>query len=212
VSAVTERDVQPTLAGDHVVLRPLQADDAAALLGAAADGELWNMTLTVVPGPDTVDAYIATALRGRETGSVMPFVIVRKADGVAVGCTRYWKIDRGNRKLEIGHTWLALSAQRTAINTEAKYLLLSHAFDTMGCIRVQFQTDELNLRSRAAIERLGAVQEGVLRNERIMPDGRRRNTVRFSIIEPEWPDVKANLERRLAAYGRAPLVADGQTL
>jgi RimJ/RimL family protein N-acetyltransferase len=212
MSGVKEPGLQPTLAGDHVELRPLQAGDAAALLGAAADGALWNMTLTVVPGPDTVDAYIAAALRGREAGTVMPFVIVRQADNAVVGCTRYWKIDRANRKLEIGHTWLALSAQRTAINTEAKYLLLSHAFDAMGCIRVQFQTDELNVRSRAAIARLGAVQEGVLRNERIMPDGRRRNTVRFSIIEPEWPDVKANLARRLATDGHAPLVPDGQTL
>jgi RimJ/RimL family protein N-acetyltransferase len=127
----------------------------------------------------------------------MPFAIVRRADDTIVGTTRYWKIDTANRKLEIGHTWLAQSAQRTAINTEAKYLLLAHAFDEMKCVRVQFQTDELNLRSRAAIERLGARQEGILRNERIMPDGRRRNSVRFSIVDDEWETVKAGLERRL---------------
>jgi RimJ/RimL family protein N-acetyltransferase len=185
------------LSGRHVTLRSLQAGDAEALVAAAADGELWTMTLTNVPGPDTVARYLDVALRGREAGSVMPFAIVRNADGAVVGSTRYWKIDRANRKLEIGHTWLARSAQRTAINTEAKYLLLSHAFDAMGCIRVQFQTDVLNARSRAAIERLGAVQEGILRNERIMPDGRRRDTVRFSIVVDEWPGVKARLEQRL---------------
>lgn len=185
------------LSGRHVTLRPLDAGDAGALLDAAGDGALWNMTLTVVPGPATVAAYLDTALRGRESGTVMPFAIVRNADGAVVGSTRYWKIDRANRKLEIGHTWLAQSAQRTAINTEAKYLLLAHAFETMGCIRVQFQTDELNVRSRAAIERIGGVQEGILRNERIMPDGRRRNTVRFSIVDDEWPAVKARLEERL---------------
>ncbi len=127
----------------------------------------------------------------------MPFVVVRRDTGQVVGSTRFWKIDRINRKLEIGHTWLSASAQRTGINTEAKYLLLTHAFDTMRCARVQFTTDELNERSRAAILRIGAKQEGIVRHERIMPDGRKRNSVRFSIIDPEWPDVKAMLLRRL---------------
>lgn len=189
--------VQPTLTGSHVVLRPLHAGDAAGLEAAAADGELWNLHFTVIPRPGAADAYIASALRARDTGSVMPFAIVRRDDGVVVGTTRYWKIDTVNRKLEIGHTWLAQSAQRTAINTEAKYLLLAHAFEVLSCVRVQFQTDELNLRSRAAIERLGARQEGILRHERIMPDGRKRNSVRFSIVDDEWAAVKAGLERRL---------------
>lgn len=197
--------LQPTLRGDLVELRPLQAGDAHALLAAAADGELWNMTLTTVPGPGTVDAYVATALRGRDAGGMMPFAIVRRGPdggaGTVVGCTRYWKVDRANRKLEIGHTWLARSAQRTGVNTEAKFLLLRHAFEAMGCVRVQFQTDVLNERSRAAILRLGAVQEGILRCERIMPDGRRRDTVRFSIIDTEWPAVKANLEKKRQALG-----------
>lgn len=115
-----------------------------------------------------------------------------------LGSTRFWKIDRDNRKLEIGHTWLAASAQGTGINTAMKFAMLEHAFETMDCVRVQFTTDELNTRSRAAILALGAVQEGIVRHERIMPDGRKRNSVRFSIIDSEWPAVKAHLLARLA--------------
>ncbi len=186
------------LRGTAVELQPLEASHRAALLEAAADGELWNMTLTVVPDPATIDTYIATALAGREAGTVMPFAILRRDSGRIVGSTRFWKIDRVNRKLEIGHTWLGDSAQRSAVNTEAKFLLLRHAFEAMDCVRVQFTTDELNKTSRAAILRLGAKQEGIVRHERIMPDGRKRNSVRFSIIDSEWPAVKAALERRLA--------------
>ncbi len=189
---------QPTLTGRLVELRPLQAHHAPALLQAAADGQLWNMTLTVVPGPDTMARYIATALEGARAGTVMPFVIVHRATGTIVGSTRFWKIDRANRKLEIGHTWLATSMQRTGVNTEAKLLLLTHAFDAMQSVRVQFTTDELNATSRAAIVRLGAVQEGIVRHERIMPDGRKCNSVRFSIIDTEWEGVRKGLALRLA--------------
>jgi N-acetyltransferase len=189
--------MQVTLTGPTVELRPLQQAHAQALLDAAADGHLWEMTLTVVPGPDTIDRYIATALEGRDAGTVMPFVIVVRETGAIVGSTRFWKIDRVNRKLEIGHTWLSQSVQRSGVNTEAKYLLLSHAFDVMQCVRVQFTTDELNGKSRAAILRIGARQEGIVRHERIMPDGRKRNSVRFSIIDDEWADVKASLESKL---------------
>jgi RimJ/RimL family protein N-acetyltransferase len=189
--------MQPTLTGTAVELRPLEPEHAPALLDAAADGQLWNMKLTVVPGPATIDGYVAAALAGRAAGTVMPFVIVLRESGALVGSTRFWKIDRANRKLEIGHTWLSESVQRSAVNTEAKYLLLSHAFDTMQCVRVQFTTDELNDKSRAAILRIGAKQEGVVRHERIMPDGRKRNSVRFSIIDDEWPGVKAMLEAKL---------------
>ena len=188
---------QPTLNGQRVQLRPLQREDRAALLDAAADGELWNLSVTVVPNEDTIDRYIETALAGRDAGTVMPFAVVRLLDGKVVGSTRYWKIDRVNRKLEIGHTWLAASTQRTGINTEAKYLLLAHAFDAMQCVRVQFTTDERNEKSRAAILGVGATQEGVVRHERIMPDGRKRNSVRFSIIDDEWPGVKAMLLAKL---------------
>jgi N-acetyltransferase len=189
---------QPTLTGATVELRPLQRDHADALVEAAAEGQLWNLTVTVVPSPQTIHAYIDNALQGRAAGTVMPFVIVRRDTGRIVGSTRFWKIDRANRKLEIGHTWLSASSQRTGVNTEAKYLLLRYAFEDMQCVRVQFTTDELNEKSRAAILRIGAKEEGIVRHERIMPDGRKRNSVRFSIIDPEWPEVKAMLQRQLS--------------
>ncbi|SAL13490.1 GCN5-related N-acetyltransferase [Caballeronia terrestris] len=190
--------LQPVLIGKTVELRPLQREHAPDLLRAAADGELWNMKLTVVPGPDTIEQYIAKALEGRDAGTVMPFVIVMRDSGRAVGSTRFWKIDRVNRKLEIGHTWLGESMQRSGVNTEAKFLLLAHAFEVMRSVRVQFTTDELNEKSRTAILRIGAKQEGIVRHERIMPDGRVRNSVRFSIIDSEWPDVKAMLLAKMA--------------
>ncbi len=189
--------IEPSLTGPRIVLRPLAATDARALVAAAADGELWSLPFTVVPSAATVDAYIGAALQGHAVGSVMPFVIVLRKTGQVIGCTRFWKIDRINRKLEIGHTWLAASWQKTFANTEAKFLLLRQAFDEMGCVRVQFTTDETNVASRAAILRLGAKEEGVIRHERIMPDGRKRNSVRYSIIDDEWPAVKAKLEQRL---------------
>ena len=189
--------IEPSLTGPRIVLRQLAATDAGALVAAAADGELWSLSFTVVPSAATIDTYIGAALDGHAAGSVMPFVIVLRETGQVIGCTRFWKIDRINRKLEIGHTWLAASWQKTFANTEAKFLLLRQAFDEMGCVRVQFTTDETNAASRAAILRLGAKEEGVIRHERIMPDGRKRNSVRYSIIDDEWPAVKAKLEQRL---------------
>ena len=189
--------IESSLTGPRIVLRPLAATDAVALVAAAADGELWNLPFTVVPSAATIDAYIGAALEGHVAGSVMPFVIALRETGQVIGCTRFWKIDRINRKLEIGHSWLAASWQKTFANTEAKFLLLRKAFDEMDCVRVQFTTDETNAASRAAILRLGAKEEGVIRHERIMPDGRKRNSVRYSIIDDEWPAVKAKLEQRL---------------
>lgn len=196
-------DLRTTLVGTSVELHPLEAGHRSALVEAAADGELWNLKFTVVPGLGTIDAYLDKALKGREDGTVMPFVVVARDTGRVVGSTRFWKIDRANRKLEIGHTWLSQSVQRSPINTEAKYLLLTHAFDVMQCVRVQFTTDETNEKSRAAILRIGATQEGIVRHERIMPDGRKRNSVRFSIIDAEWPEVKAMLAQKLAG-GASP--------
>jgi RimJ/RimL family protein N-acetyltransferase len=189
---------QVVLKGNTVELHPLQAEHAAQLVQAAQDGELWNMKVTVIPGPGTADAYVGKALDGRTAGTVMPFVIVQRETGQIVGSTRFWKIDRSNRKLEIGHTWLGQSVQRSGLNTEMKFLLLSYAFEVMNCVRVQFTTDELNEKSRAAILRIGAQQEGIVRHERIMPDGRKRNSVRFSIIDSEWPEVKAMLSQKMA--------------
>jgi N-acetyltransferase len=200
-AAPDAHDMEPVLTGSTVILEPLQTYHASAMLAAAADGELWNMTLTVVPDANSMARYIDHAIAGREAGTVMPFAIVRRDDNRVVGSTRFWKIDRTNRKLEIGHTWLAGSVQRSGVNTEAKYLLLHHAFDVMDCVRVQFTTDELNQKSRAAILRIGAKEEGIVRHERIMPDGRKRNSVRFSIIDSEWPEVRAGLEQKMAKPG-----------
>jgi RimJ/RimL family protein N-acetyltransferase len=194
---------QPTLAGRTTILEPLRPAHEAALLEAAADGELWNLQVSVIPGPGTIASYIAKAIAGRDAGTVMPFVIVGKDDGRIMGSTRFWKIDRENRKLEIGHTWLSRSVQRSGVNTEAKYLLLTHAFEAMNCVRVQFTTDERNQKSRAAILRIGATFEGIIRHERIMPDGRKPNSARFSIIDSEWPTVR-NALQEMVRRGAAP--------
>ncbi|MBV4474163.1 MULTISPECIES: GNAT family N-acetyltransferase [Pseudomonas] len=194
--------MQTTLEGQGILLRPLQYADASALLDAASDGELWKLTVTVVPSATTLDSYLKKALDGREAGTVMPFVIVLKDTGEVIGSTRFWKIDPLNRKLEIGSSWISARWQKTFVNTEAKYLMLRHAFDVLDCVRVQFTTDENNQKSRNAILRLGAQQEGIVRHERIMPDGRKRNSVRFSIIDDEWPQVRLELERKLAGYPR----------
>jgi RimJ/RimL family protein N-acetyltransferase len=186
-----------TLEGQQVRLEPLTAAHEAALNAAAADGELWNSTVTIVPSPAEMAAYIAAALAAQAQGHELPFVIIREPTGQVVGTTRFYFIDRENRHVEIGYTWLAASAQRSAVNTEAKLLLLAHAFELWGCIRVAFITDVLNQRSRAAILRLGAKEEGILRNHLIMPGGRYRDSVCFSIIEAEWPEVKARLEGKL---------------
>ncbi|WP_285373641.1 GNAT family protein [Pseudomonas sp. lyk4-TYG-107] len=187
-----------TLQGPRILLRPLQYSDADALLRAAADGELWNLTVTVVPSASTIDSYLKKALDGRDAGTVMPFVIVLKDSGEVIGSTRFWKIDPLNRKLEIGSSWISARWQKSFVNTEAKYLMLRHAFEVLDCVRVQFTTDENNQKSRNAILRLGAQQEGIVRHERIMPDGRKRNSVRFSIIDDEWPQVRQVLDQKLA--------------
>lgn len=202
VSIVAARDMPDqinaaALTGPRIQLRPLCSTDAGALVAAAADGELWRLPFTVVPSAETVDAYVRHALDDAAARTVRPFVTVIRATGQVVGATRFWKIDRTNRKLEIGSTWLAATWQKSFVNTEAKYLMLCEAFDAMACVRVQFTTDESNAASRAAILRLGATEEGRIRHERIMPDGRKRNSVRFSIIDDEWPPVRARLEARL---------------
>lgn len=185
------------LEGERVRLEPLSPSHEGPLIVAAGDGELWNSTVTIVPGRDAAAAYIATALDAQARGLELPFVIIRKSSGRVVGSTRFYAIERDHRRVEIGYTWLAASAQRTGVNTEAKLLLLTHAFEEWGCVRVGFATDVLNQQSRTAILRLGAKQEGVLRNHMIMPDGRRRDSVYFSIVEAEWPGVRARLERKL---------------
>ena len=190
-----------SLAGRHVRLEPLAMEHAAGLHVAAADGELWRRWYTSVPQPDGVEAYIRAALEGQAAGTDLPFV-VRDADGAIVGSTRYCQIEQANHRLEIGYTWYAERVQRTALNTEAKRLLLAHAFETLGAIAVEFRTHWFNHRSRAAITRLGARQDGVLRNSTRSPGGGFRDTVVFSIIESEWPVVRYNLDQILAHAGR----------
>ncbi|HSS22170.1 MAG TPA: GNAT family protein [Pyrinomonadaceae bacterium] len=197
-------DISPTtLEGQYVRLDPLRADHADALVAAAADGELWNSPVTVVPSRDTVNEYLHAALEPQSLGSELAFVIVQKkpANGASdriVGTTRFYEIRPLDRGVAIGYTWLSVSVQRTPINTETKLLLLTHAFEHWKCIRVELITDLLNRQSRAAILRLGAKEEGILRNHLIMPNGRIRDSVCFSIIDAEWPEVKAGLMQKLA--------------
>jgi RimJ/RimL family protein N-acetyltransferase len=188
----------PELIGHHITLRPLMSSDEADIIKAASDGELWNLNFTVIPSAKTAKAYIDKAISGRNEKTVIPFVIVDNATNKIIGSTRYFKIDLTNRKLEIGHTWYSESYQRTYANTEAKYLLLKYAIEELKCVRVQFTTDEINHKSRNAILRIGAKQEGIIRNERIMPNGRIRNAVRFSIIDTEWQQIKKDLIKRLS--------------
>lgn len=186
-----------TLAGHHVRLEPLSTAHAESLIAAAGDGQLWNSTVTLVPSRENIGEYIDAALQGQANGRELPFVIMRKLSDTVVGTTRFYDIERNDRRVAIGYTWLARGAQRSAINTEAKLLLLTHAFENWHCVRVELITDFLNEQSRAAILRLGAKQEGVLRNHMIMPGGRIRDSVCFSIIDAEWPEVKTRLFARL---------------
>jgi RimJ/RimL family protein N-acetyltransferase len=181
------------LEGRHVGLEPLQAEHAPALRDAVADGDIWRLWYTSAPTPDGVDAYVATALAERDAGLALPFV-VRDAGGEIVGSTRYCHVEVKHRRLEIGFTWYAARVHRTGLNTEAKFMLLRHAFETLGTIAVEFRTNWFNQRSRTAIARLGAKQDGVLRNHMLMPDGSYRDTVVFSIIASEWPAVHRHLQ------------------
>lgn len=190
------------LEGQHVRLEPLSPAHEESLIAAAGDGELWNSTVTIVPSRANMAAYIAAALKGQAQGRELPFVTILKSSGQVVGSSRFYDIERDDRHVDIGYTWLAASAQRTVVNTEAKLLLLTHAFEDLRCIRVGLVTDVLNQQSRAAILRLGAKEEGVLRNHMIMPSGRYRDSVCFSIIEAEWPRVKARLERLSQGLGQ----------
>lgn len=187
-----------TLSSDRIRLRKLTIEDSEDLVLAALDGELWNLPFTVVPSAKTISEYINHALEGYRAGTVLPFVVEDTRTGKIIGSTRLWKIDRKNLKLEIGSTWYSKSWQRTYANTEAKLLLLKYAFEELNCVRVQFTTDVLNEKSQNAILRLGAKKEGIVRNERIMPDGRKRNSVRFSIIDEEWLQVKESLIKKLS--------------
>jgi RimJ/RimL family protein N-acetyltransferase len=194
----TEMRVEPvTLEGRRVRLEPLAQGHLGALTQVGLDEELWRWIPTPVRTQEDMAAYIKTALQEQERGVSLPFAILEKATGRAIGSTRYGSIDRVHHRVEIGWTWVARDWQRTATNTEAKYLLLRYAFETLGCLRVELKTDSLNEKSRAAILRIGAKEEGIFRNHMITSSGRIRHSVYFSIIESEWPTVKAQLKAML---------------
>ena len=191
----------PVLRGEHVSIEPLQAAHADGLREAVRDGRLWELWYTNVPKPEDVASYVEAALATQATGAQLA-MIVRDARGDIVGTTRYYDIDRATPRLQIGYTWYAARVQRTGLNTEAKLLLLAHAFEALGCAAVGLQTSWFNLASRTAIARLGAKQEGITRNHVRHKDGTLRDTVNFSIIDAEWPAVKQNLQARLARGAR----------
>ena len=186
----------PSLRGEHVVLEPLRAEHAAGLRLALGEGELSRLWYTNVPAPKDVEGYIASALEMQSQGKALAFA-VHDANGGIVGCTRFYDLDPAVPRVQIGYTFYAPRVQRTGLNTQAKLLLLTHAFETMGCICVGFETSWFNHASRTAIARLGAKQDGVIRSHRRHADGSVRDTVAFSIIESEWPAVKRNLLYRL---------------
>jgi RimJ/RimL family protein N-acetyltransferase len=190
--------VEPvTLEGRHVRLAPLALGHVDALSAVGLDPALWTWIPSPVRTTAEMRAYVETALAERAAGRALPFVTIDRASGQVVGSTRFGAIDIANRRVEIGWTWIGTRWQRTYVNTEAKLLMLAHAFDTWGCLRVELKTDRLNARSRAAIARIGATEEGIFRQHMITASGRVRDTVYFSILDREWPAVRARLEARL---------------
>lgn len=185
-----------TLSDTSVTLAPLSQDHAADLIEAAADGELWKLWYTMIPAPDGVEAEIDRRLGLLEKGVMLPFAILTPK-GQAVGMTTYMNIDAANKRLEIGSTWYRKSVQRGPMNTQVKRLMLTHAFEALGCNAVEFRTHFMNHQSRAAIERLGAKLDGVLRSHMVMADGSLRDTCVYSILAHEWPTVKTHLTWQL---------------
>jgi len=195
---MTTRFIEPVvLRGPLATLEPLDASHVDALARAATDGDLHDLWFTSVARPEKMREAVAAALAMRDEQGAMPFVARDNASGDVVGSTRYFNVDARNRRLEIGHTWYARRVQRTGFNTECKLLLLTHAFESLGCIAVEFRTHWFNFASRAAIARLGAHQDGVLRNHQVLADGSKRDTVVFSIIDNEWPAVRRHLRFQL---------------
>ena len=193
----------PTLTGDRVTLEPLGAEHADDLRAAVGDGDLWRTWYTAIPSPAQVDDEIERRLAEHAAGRMVPYAVRDRPTGRVVGATTFMNVDTANRRVEIGSTFLARSAQRSGINTESKLLMLSHAFDVWQCIAVEFRTHWHNLQSRTAIAALGAKQDGVLRNHAIGRDGTLRDTVVFSVIASEWPAVRLSLAERLRRHDRA---------
>jgi RimJ/RimL family protein N-acetyltransferase len=196
--------VEPvTLEGRVVRLEPLSLDHLPGLIGVGLDSDIWRWMPSSFQTAGDMRTYIEKALTARELGTEMPFATVERSSGQVVGGTRYMNIEPHHRRLEIGYTWLAPTWQRTALNTEAKLLMLTHAFNVLGALRVEFKTDSLNEKSRTALLGIGAKEEGTLRNHMVTDSGRRRHSVYFSVIEEEWPNVRQHLESRLARLMRA---------
>ena len=189
------------LEGAQVRLEPLTFEHHAALCEVGLDPELWQWIPYRATTAEEMLGYIQGALKDQAAGIALPFATVERSTGRVIGSTRYMNIDMANRRVEIGATWIAKPWQRTAINTEAKYLMLRHAFETLGCVRVELKTDALNEKSRNAILRIGAKEEGTLRRHMLTWTGRLRDTVYFSILDSEWPHVKAALEAKLTRGG-----------
>jgi len=189
-----------TLEGRGIRLEPLTEGHHDALAAAAADGELWELWFTSVPDPGATAAYIADALKGQRDGHMLPWAVRDLASGTVVGTTRYHDIVAPIHRVEIGYTWYAASRQRTNVNTTCKLLLLQHAFDTLHCKVVGLRTDNFNFRSQRAIEGIGAKKDGVLRHHAPRRDGTVRDSVMYSILAAEWPDVRRHLELRLARH------------
>ena len=202
---MSKRWIEPiTLTGSNVILEPLAREHAGGMSEAVKDGELWKLWYTSIPAPEKVEDYINIALGMRENAGALPFVVREKESNKIIGSTRYFNVDEVNQRLEIGHTWYSKSYQRTSVNTECKYLLLTHAFEKLDAIAVELRTHWHNHASRAAIARLGAKQDGVLRNHQKSAGGTYRDTVVFSIINLEWPAVKKSLEFKLNGQYESP--------
>jgi len=191
-----------TLEGRGVRLEPLRPEHAADLAAAVQDGRLWELWFTAVPEPGTAATYVDTAMAGRRDGHMLPWVVRDVASGTVIGSTRYHDIMPEIDRVEIGYTWYAKSWQRTHVNTVCKLLLFTHAFEQLGCKVVALRTDNFNFASQRAIEALGAKKDGVLRHSRARRDGTVRDTVLYSVLLHEWPDVKRHLELRLARHTR----------
>jgi RimJ/RimL family protein N-acetyltransferase len=195
--------VEPVvLEGSVVRLEPLSVDHLQGLISVGLDADIWRWMPVAIQTPGDMRTYIETALAGRDSGREMPFATIEADSGRVIGGTRYLNIEPAHRRLEIGYTWLAPAWQRTAANTEQKLLMLGHAFNDLGALRVEFKTDSLNEKSRAALLGIGATEEGTMRNHMITQGDRRRHSVYFSVIEEEWPQIRQHLEARLARLNR----------
>jgi RimJ/RimL family protein N-acetyltransferase len=195
------KDPKPTTLENHGVrLEPLAKEHASALREAASDGKLWELWVTSVPEPDQTDSYISQALEGQAAGHMLPFVVRELGSNKIVGATRYHDIVKAADRVEIGYTWYAKRWQKSHVNTACKLLLFGHAFDSLGCKVVGLRTDGFNFASQRAIESLGAKKDGVIRHHAVRRDGTARDTVMYSVLLAEWPDVKRHLERRLARH------------